>query len=69
MEDQALAIQESCNPELEPCFEEQLLAEGSVVDFLKVPLLMLWLLLMPMISMGLSGYETTEPAEIYMYVL
>ena len=69
MEDQALAIQESCNPELETCFEEQLLAEGSVVDFLKVPLLMMWVILMPLISMGLSGYEATEPVEIYGYTL
>ena len=47
MEEQPLVIQESCNAELEQCFEEQQLATGSVVDFLKVPLFFLWLVAMP----------------------
>ena len=33
-----------------------------------VPVLFLWLIANPLISMGLSGLETTEPVDIYVYI-
>ena len=45
-----------------------MLATGSVLNFLMVPVLFLWLIANPLISMGLSGLETTEPVDIYVYI-
>ena len=63
IEEQPLVIQESCNPDLEQCFEEQQLATATAGDFFVMIPLLLWQFAMPWIAVNLAKSIKSDISE------